>query len=79
MDGFGWTLPYTSEQLWGQLGALSNAYRVSFRPGVKQPGCEVDNSPTSIAEIKHTCSYASTLLISLHDVHRDKFSLITSV
>jgi hypothetical protein len=42
------------------LGALSL--------GVKQPGCEADNSPPSSAEGKNTWSYTSTLLIRLHGV-----------
>jgi len=34
--------------------------------GVKQPGCEADHSPPSIAKVKNVWSYTSTPPISLH-------------
>jgi hypothetical protein len=40
---------------------------------VKRPGCEVNQSPTSSAEVKNEWSYTSTPLICLHGIDRDNF------
>jgi hypothetical protein len=41
--------------LWGSLRFPFDGY-----PEIKQPECEVDNSPPSSAEVKDECNYTST-------------------
>jgi hypothetical protein len=43
-----------SDRLWGPPNLLSNAYPGALSPGLKRPGCEVDNSPPTSAEVKKT-------------------------
>jgi len=38
--------------LWSPLSLLSNGYQGLFLWGVKQPGCEVDHSSPSSADVK---------------------------
>jgi len=42
--------------------------------GVKLPGCEVNHSPSAIAEVKNEWSYTSTPPIWLHGVDMENFS-----
>jgi hypothetical protein len=64
--GYGWTVRNSNpgrgkrfffstnrpDRLWGPLSLQFNEYRGSF-PGIKQPGCDVDHSPPSGAQIKN--------------------------
>jgi len=54
-----------TEWLWG-----STRYPFDGYPEVKQPECEVDNSPPTSAEVKDECSYTSTTIKCLHGVDR---------
>jgi hypothetical protein len=57
------------DQLWGPPKLQFNGYQGSFL-GVKWPGCEVDHSPPSSAEVKNECNYTSAPPICLHGVGR---------
>jgi hypothetical protein len=43
-------------------------------PGVKQPRCEVNNSPSSSAEVKNEGSCTSASPIYLHGMDRENFT-----
>jgi hypothetical protein len=57
------------------LACYSMRARGSFLGG-KWPGCDVDHSPSSKAEVKNEWSYTSTLPICLHGMYVDNFTLM---
>jgi hypothetical protein len=62
--------------LWGPLGLLSNGYQGLFTQGIKQAGCEPNQSPPSSAKVKNVWSYTSTpyVFMALDSVkHKDNF------
>jgi hypothetical protein len=60
------------DRIWGRISFLFGRYQDSF-PQTERPGCEVDNSPPSSAEIKNEWSYAAILPTGLHGVNRGHF------
>jgi hypothetical protein len=56
--------PKPSDVLWGPPSHLFNGYKV------KNPGCEVNLSPPSVAKVKNEWSYNSTSLIHLRGMDR---------
>jgi hypothetical protein len=68
--------PKRPDRLWGSHSLLFNAYRGLFL-GVKRPGCEVNQSPSSSAEVKIEWNYTSTVLICLHSVDRETFTFVS--
>jgi hypothetical protein len=60
------------ERFWDPPGLSFNMY-CGFFLLVKRLGCEVNQSPTSSAEVKNEWSYTSTPPICLHGVDRENF------
>lgn len=46
-----------ADPLWGSLGLVFSGYWEFFLWSIKQPGCEVDHSPHSFAEVKNKYIY----------------------
>jgi hypothetical protein len=72
LDGPGFKTPVGGEifrthpdWLRGPNSFLQNTYRVSF-PGIKRPGCGVENPLQSVAEVKEVQRYTSTPSLGLH-------------
>jgi hypothetical protein len=61
------------DRLWGPPSLLFNGKRPSF-PGIKRPECEIDNLPTSNAQVKSEWGYNSTLPLFLPGLDREKFT-----
>ena len=64
--------PICPDQLWGPPGLLFNGHWGLF-PGVKQPGCAVNHSPPSSAEVKNGWSYTSTPTVCFHGMDKENF------
>jgi len=68
--------PPLPDRLWAPLNFIFNEHQGSLLE-VKHPGCDVDHSPPSSAEMKNELSYTFTLLICLYGVDRDNFTFTT--
>ena len=68
------TFSECQDHLKGPLSLLFNGNGVLS--GVKWPGCDVDHSPPSNAEVKNEWSYTSAHHICLHGVDRKSLPLL---
>jgi len=64
--------PKCPDWLWGPTILLYRGYWGFFKE-VKQPGCEVDHSPPSSAEVKNEWSCTSNPPICLHGMEKEGF------
>jgi hypothetical protein len=62
------TSPCRPDRLWGPPKPPIQCVPGVLSPGVKRPGREADNSPSTSAEVKKTLIYTSTPPIRLHGV-----------
>ena len=61
------------DQLWGPPTLILNGYWGSFL-GIKRPGCEINHSLRSSAEVKNKWIRTFADPICHHEVYRDKFN-----